>query len=256
MSTSHQYKDSLWRGWHGHWPMRIRWSWYHVMIRCSLNHLHLDMRSCVLSICKLFIFLSSFNFCNNIKLKGFNIQYPAVFAKYLNYNNLLTFLLLAPYLLLKRASIPSFPLMTRNKMRVAIESGKGMKVKVVKLCWNKWNGPFLCISMTNNVESCKKINGRVQTFRFSVFTMGRQELCAENAKKTPKLEKLKRKLLNFLKRYDLYRVVPWESWRPENSENVVVFETNKIIKKSRWRRPREINIQFLRTRGNNEHGNS
>ena len=50
---------------------------------------------------------------------------------------------------------------------------------------------FLCISMTNNVESCKKINGRVQTFRFSVFTMGRQELCAENAKKTQKLEKLK-----------------------------------------------------------------
>ena len=49
--------------------------------------------------------------------------------------------------------------------------------------------------MTNNVESCKKINGRVQTFRFSVFTMGRQELCAENAKKTQKLEKLKRKLL-------------------------------------------------------------
>ena len=58
--------------------------------------------------------------------------------------------------------------------------------------------------MTNNEESCKKINGRVQTFRFSVFTMGRQELCAENAKKTPKLEKLKRKLLNVLKRYDLY----------------------------------------------------
>ena len=83
---------------------------------------------------------------------------------------------------------------------------------------------FWCISMTNNVESCKKINGRVQTFRFSVFTMGRQELCAENAKKTPKLEKLKRNVLQFLKRYDLYRVVPWESWRPENSENVVVFE--------------------------------
>ena len=32
---------------------------------------------------------------------------------------------------------------TRNKMRVAIESGKGMKVKVVKLCGDKWNGPFL-----------------------------------------------------------------------------------------------------------------
>ena len=63
---------------------------------------------------------------------------------------------------------------------------------------------FWCISMTNNVESCKKINGRVQTFRFSVFTMGRQELCAENTPKTPKLEKLKRKLLNFLTRCDLY----------------------------------------------------
>ena len=78
--------------------------------------------------------------------------------------------------------------------------------------------------MTNNVESCKKINGRVQTFRFSVFTMGRQELCAENAKKTPKLEKLKRKLLNILKRYDLSRVVPCERARPEDSKNVVVFE--------------------------------
>ena len=50
--------------------------------------------------------------------------------------------------------------------------------------------------MTINVESCKKINGGVQTFRFSVFAMVRQELCAENAQKTPKLEKLKRNLLN------------------------------------------------------------
>ena len=29
----------------------------------------------------------------------------------------------------------------------------------------------------------KKINGRAQTSRFSVFTRGRQELCTENAKK-------------------------------------------------------------------------
>ena len=48
--------------------------------------------------------------------------------------------------------------------------------------------------------------------------------CAENAKKTQKLEKLKRKLLKILKRYDLFRVAPCESWRPEVSENVVVFE--------------------------------
>ena len=78
--------------------------------------------------------------------------------------------------------------------------------------------------MTNNVESCKKINGRVQTFRFSVLTMGRQELCGENAQKTQKLEKLKRKLLNILKWYDLSRVVPCQRACPEHSKNVVVFE--------------------------------
>jgi len=82
--------------------------------------------------------------------------------------------------------------------------------------------------MTNNVKSCKKINGRVQTFRFSVFTMGRQELCAENAKKTPKLEKIKRKLLKFFIMYDLYRGVPCERERPGNSENVVVFEIRRF----------------------------
>ena len=45
--------------------------------------------------------------------------------------------------------------------------------------------------MTNNVESCKKINERVQTFRFSVFTMGRQELHAKNAKKNTKTRETK-----------------------------------------------------------------
>ena len=70
----------------------------------------------------------------------------------------------------------------------------------------------------------QKINGRVQTFKFSVFTMGRQELCAENAKKTQKLEKLKRKLLKIFKRYHLSRVVPCRRARPEHSKNVAVFE--------------------------------
>ena len=78
--------------------------------------------------------------------------------------------------------------------------------------------------MTNNVESCKKINEKAQTANFSDFTMERRELCAENAKKTPKLEKLKRKLLKIINMYDLYRGVPCESRRPELSENVVVFE--------------------------------
>ena len=95
---------------------------------------------------------------------------------------------------------------------------------------------FWCISMTNNVESCKKIDGRVQTFRFSVFTMGRQELHAENAKKTPKLEKLKRKLLNFLKMYDLYRVVPWESQRPDSWQfrKCCSFWVLEVLNQSYW----------------------
>ena len=52
---------------------------------------------------------------------------------------------------------------------------------------NRWKGP----------------NSQIQC-----FTMGRQELSAENAEKTPKLEKLKHKLLNVLKWYDLYWVAP------------------------------------------------
>ena len=77
-------------------------------------------------------------------------------------------------------------------------------------------------------EIMQKINGRVQTFIFSVFTMGRQELCGENAQKTQKLEKLKRKLLTILKRFDLSRVVPCERARPEHSENVVVFKISRF----------------------------
>ena len=42
--------------------------------------------------------------------------------------------------------------------------------------------PFLLMSMTNNVKSYKKINGRAQIFRFSVFTIGRLELLAKKNK--------------------------------------------------------------------------
>ena len=38
-------------------------------------------------------------------------------------------------------------------------------------------------------EIMQKINGRVQTFRFSVFTMGRQELCGETSLRRNKLLK-------------------------------------------------------------------
>ena len=114
--------------------------------------------------------------------------------------------------------------MTRNKMRVAIESGKGMKVKVVKLCWNKWNGPFLMHIYNKQCGIMQKNQWKGPNFQIRCFYNGTLGALCWNAQKTPKLEKLKRKLLNFLKRYDLYRVVPWESQRPGNSENVVVFE--------------------------------
>ena len=74
------------------------------------------------------------------------------------------------------------------------------------------------------MESCKKFYEIVQTANFNDLTRQRQELCAKNAKKTQKLEKLKHKFLNILKRYDLSRVVPCERAHPEDSENVVVFE--------------------------------
>ena len=64
-------------------------------------------------------------------------------------------------------------------------------------------GTFWCISITNNVESCKKFNEKAQTTNFSVLARARwlrKELVAENMEK---LGKLKRKLLNILKRYDL-----------------------------------------------------
>ena len=44
-------------------------------------------------------------------------------------------------------------------------------------------GIFWCISITNNVESCKKINENAQTANFSVLARGRRprkELFAEN----------------------------------------------------------------------------
>ena len=74
----------------------------------------------------------------------------------------------------------------------------------------KWaySDVYLSQTMWNHA---KKINEKAQTANFSDFTRQRQELCAENAKKTQKLEKLKHKLLNFFKMYDLYRGVPCES---------------------------------------------
>ena len=58
-------------------------------------------------------------------------------------------------------------------------------------------GIFWYISITNNVESCKKINEEAQTANFSDFTMERQELCAENAKKNTKTGETKTQITQF-----------------------------------------------------------
>ena len=42
-------------------------------------------------------------------------------------------------------------------------------------------GIFWCISITNNVKSCRKFNEKAQTVNFSVFTMCGRELPAEKA---------------------------------------------------------------------------
>ena len=60
-----------------------------------------------------------------------------------------------------------------------------------ELIFRKWSngvkisemGIFWCISITNNVESCKKFNEKAQTANFSVLARGRrprQELFAKN----------------------------------------------------------------------------
>ena len=89
-------------------------------------------------------------------------------------------------------------------------------------------GIFWCISITNNVNSCKKFNEKAQMANFSVLAKGRRPRQELFAKKHGKLGKLKRKLLNILKRYDLSRVVPCERARPEDSENVVVFKISRF----------------------------
>ena len=88
----------------------------------------------------------------------------------------------------------------------------------------KWNGHILvyiyhkqCGILQKN--QWKGSNGQLQWFYKAMVGA----LCWKR-QKTQKLEKLKCKLLKLLKGYDLYRGVPCESWRPELSENVVVFE--------------------------------
>ena len=74
---------------------------------------------------------------------------------------------------------------TRNKMRVAIESGKGMKVKVVKLCWNKWNGPFLMHIYDKQCGIMQKNQWKGPNFQIQCFYNGTSgALCWKRQKNT------------------------------------------------------------------------
>ena len=75
--------------------------------------------------------------------------------------------------------------MTRNKMRVAIESGEGMKVKVVKLCWNKCNGPFLMHIYDKQCGIMQKNQWKCPNFQIQCFYNGTSgALCWKRKKNT------------------------------------------------------------------------
>ena len=85
----------------------------------------------------------------------------------------------------------------------------------------KWNWPILMPIYDKQCEIMQKNQWKSPNIQIECFYNG---TVLQTPKKNQKLEKLKRKLLKILKRYDLSRVAPCESWRPEVSENVVVFE--------------------------------
>ena len=103
-------------------------------------------------------------------------------------------------------SLPSYMIWQGSRMRL------GVTAKVGRI-W-KWSngvkisekGIFWCVSITNNVESCKKFNEKAQTVNFSVFTMCGRELPAEKTYFWWKLAKRKRIFLNVFHWYDLNRV--------------------------------------------------
>ena len=80
-------------------------------------------------------------------------------------------------------------------------------------------GIFWCISITNNVKSYKKFDGKAQTAKFTVFA---REI-SSTALKTWKTRKTKTWITqNFQILYHI-QGAPLESWRPEVSENVVLL---------------------------------
>ena len=65
-------------------------------------------------------------------------------------------------------------------------------------------GIFWCISITNNVNSCKKFNEKAQMTNFGVLAKGRRPCQELFAKKHGKLGKLKRKFVTKYPRGNIY----------------------------------------------------
>ena len=83
-----------------------------------LNSMIIDMKGRTLSMIYFFIAMIEKRKCNELLIIAMKSQISSMKTDTDPY----------PY------AMKNWVLMTRNKMRVAIESGKGMKVKVVKLC--------------------------------------------------------------------------------------------------------------------------
>ena len=70
-----------------------------------------------------------------------------------------------------------------SRMRLGVTAKVGRNWKWSNGVQKSEMGIFWCVSITNNVESCKKFNEKAQTAKFSVLAMGRrprQELFAKN----------------------------------------------------------------------------
>ena len=59
--------------------------------------------------------------------------------------------------------------MTASQIKPLYQCRKQMKVKVVKWCWKKWNGPILMRIHAKQCEIMQKINKKAQTAKFTVF---------------------------------------------------------------------------------------
>ena len=80
---------------------------------------------------------------------------------------------------------------THNQLRVAIECRKGVKVKVVKWCWKKWNGPILMHIYAKQCEIMQKNRWKRSNGQIHCFCKGKS---APWCWKHGKLGKLKREL--------------------------------------------------------------